>query len=413
MAGSGGRGAVSFRREKYVPAGGPDGGDGGRGGDVVLVADSDDMALTAFRDRRRFAAGNGRPGEGGRRSGHDGATLSLQVPPGTVVRSGEELVADLDRRGAQVVVARGGRGGRGNARFATPTRQAPRAAELGERGERRRLHLELRLIADVGLVGLPNAGKSTLLAALTGARPRIGDYPFTTLHPNLGVADVDGRRLTLADVPGLIEGAHRGAGLGLGFLRHVDRTRVTVHVVDAAQGVDAARNAVATVRNELRAFSPALAERPEVLALNKVDIPGGAAAAAQLQREWPAAVAISAAAATGLDELLRAVLDLVPEEMAPQPAPADGGEHRVYRHAPRRAAPLVTREGDAYRVSGESVERMVQRTDMDSDEAVAVLQARLRRSGVDAALASAGCRTGDTVRIGDVEFTYSDDERGR
>ena len=398
---------MSFRREKYVPAGGPDGGDGGHGGDVVLLADPADTTLTAFRDKRRFAARNGRPGEGGRRTGRDGETLLVRVPPGTLVRAGTELLADLDRPGARVVVARGGRGGRGNARFASATRQTPRAAELGEPGEQRRLHLELRLIADIGLVGLPNAGKSTLLAALTSARPRIGAYPFTTLHPNLGVAEIGGRRLVLADVPGLIEGAHRGAGLGLEFLRHIDRTRAIVHVVDAAQGVDQARAAVATVRAELGAFSTALAARPEVLALNKVDVPEAAAVAEQLRREWPAALAISAAASSGTTQLLAAAAALVPEHE--QPATPATGEHRVYSHRPRRTPPVVTREGDAYRVTGEDVESLVRVTDMDNEEAVARLQSRFRRTGVDAALAAAGCASGDTVRIGDIEFTYSDD----
>ncbi len=406
---------MSFRREKYVPAGGPDGGDGGRGGDVVLVADSDDTTLTWFRDRRRFAAQSGRPGEGGKRSGHDGATLLLHVPAGTLVRDGVRTLADLDARGARTVVARGGRGGRGNARFATSTNQAPRLGELGERGERRRLHLELKLIADVGIVGLPNAGKSTLLRALTGARPRIGAYPFTTLHPNLGVATLDdGRALVLADVPGLIEGAHLGAGLGQEFLRHVERTRALIHLVDASLGAAAAADAVAAIRAELRAFNPALAQRPEVLALNKIDTPDGAAAARELAQRWPGAIAISAIANQGCAELLaRAAIAASRSETPPSVSAAtagEDGEHRVYRHSARRTAPVITREGDAYRVSGASIERAVAMTDMDSDEAVARLQRRMRSGGVDAALAAAGCVDGDTVRIGDIEFTYREAE---
>lgn len=403
---------MSFRREKYVPAGGPDGGDGGSGGDVVVVADSDDMSLTAFREKRSFRAGAGRPGEGGRRSGRAGEDLLLHVPPGTVVRDGGDLIADLDRRGARVVVAHGGGGGRGNARFTTSTRQAPRVSELGEPGERRQVHLELKLIADIGLVGLPNAGKSTLLAALTGAHPRIAGYPFTTLHPNLGVAETAaGRTLLIADVPGLIAGAHDGAGLGTAFLRHLERTRALAHVVDAAAGAEAARAAIEIVDAELRAFSPVLAERRCVLVLNKIDVPEGAEAAAELHRELPAALAISAAGGTGCAELLAALESLVeprPPLAAATEAPAAAPAHREYRHRPR-SAPAVTREGDAFRVRGLAVERLVARTDLGSDESVARLQQRLRRSGVDDALRAAGAGDGDTVRIGASEFTFSEE----
>ncbi|HET9051102.1 MAG TPA: GTPase ObgE, partial [Candidatus Dormibacteraeota bacterium] len=298
---------MSFRHEKYIPEGGPDGGDGGRGGDVIIVADSDDTSLTMFRERRSFRAGAGRPGEGGRRSGRNGDDVVLHVPPGTIVRDGTTLLADLDRRGARIVVAEGGGGGRGNARFATATRQAPRVNELGEHGERRRVHLELKLIADVGLVGLPNAGKSTLLAALTGAHPRIGAYAFTTLHPNLGVAETtSGQTLLIADVPGLIEGAHEGAGLGIGFLRHLERTRVLVHVVDAAGGVDAAREAMRVIDDELRSFSTVLADRPRIVAFNKVDIAEGAATADALAGAAADAFRISAATGDGCAALLEA-----------------------------------------------------------------------------------------------------------
>jgi GTPase len=413
VAGSGGRGAASFRREKYVPAGGPDGGDGGRGGDVVIVADSSDTTLTSFRDKRRFVAPSGRPGEGGRRSGAEGDSLLLHVPPGTVVTEGDMRVADLEREGVRVVVARGGRGGRGNARFASATRQAPRVRELGESGEQRRLRLELKLIADIGIVGLPNAGKSTLLAALTGARPKIAAYAFTTLHPNLGVAELgNGAVLVLADVPGLIEGAHHGAGLGLEFLRHVERTRALIHVVDASQGLDGAIAAVATIDRELRSFNPALAERPQLLALNKIDVPEGAAVALALQDEWPDAQPISAATREGTQALLASAAALAARDTDVQ-AGADGAGddgHHVYRHQTRRTPPIVTRDGDGFRVSGRDIERMVDITDLDNDEAVVRLQRRMRALGVDAALAAAGCTEGDTVRIGAAEFTYTDNE---
>jgi GTP-binding protein len=323
-----------------------------------------------------------------------------------------------------VVVAAGGRGGRGNARFTSSTRQAPRIGELGEPGERRRVHLELKLIADIGLVGLPNAGKSTLLAALTGARPKIAAYPFTTLHPNLGVAELDGgRTVIIADVPGLIEGASHGAGLGLDFLRHLERTRVLVHVVDASQGAEAAQLALAQVNAELRAFSDTLADKPTLLALNKVDIPEGAAAAASLTTAVAGhALPISAATGQGTRELLGAAAELVwrsrAGEAAERAAAAAGSgsgpaePQRIYRQ--RRRGGLgdfaVLREQDAYRVAGADVERAVAMTDLDSDEAVARLQRRLRQAGVDQALRDAGCGQGDTVRIGAAEFDWSDED---
>ncbi|MBV8195565.1 MAG: GTPase ObgE [Candidatus Dormibacteraeota bacterium] len=413
-AGSGGRGAVSFRREKYIPHGGPDGGDGGRGGDVVIVADSTDTTLSQFRERRSFRAGSGRPGEGGRRSGRGGESLVLHVPPGTVLREGDRALADLESAGSSIIVARGGRGGRGNARFATSVRQAPRAGDLGEPGERRQVHLELKLIADVGLVGLPNAGKSTLLAALTGAHPKVADYPFTTLHPNLGVAEVhSGRTLLLADVPGLIEGAHDGAGLGIDFLRHVERTRVLIHVVDISLGIGAARAAIEVVGAELHAFSEHLTERPTLFALNKIDLPGAAGVADSLQDELTAALPVSAVTHQGLDALLRAVESrLTSSGERPSPQIPQQSVHRTYTHRPRAAAPVVTREVDAFRVSGAGIERMVATTDLDNEEAVARLQRRLRRAGVDDALRAAGTAEGDTVRIGESEFTFSDEDAG-
>ncbi len=409
-AGSGGRGAVSFRREKYVPDGGPDGGDGGRGGDVLVVADSTDTTLSGFRERRSFRAEDGRAGGGAKRSGHHGADLTLHVPVGTIVRHGDIVLADLDRPGAVALAARGGRGGRGNTRFATATRQAPRAGELGDPGEQRHLHLELRLIADIGLVGLPNGGKSTLLAALTGAQPKIAAYPFTTLHPNLGVAELEGgHTLVLADVPGLIEGASHGAGLGLEFLRHLERTRTLVHVVDASAGVDAARAALATVRAELEAYSPELAGRPSVIAFNKIDLMEGATAAAELIAEFPGSFEISAQRGDGCRELLLAAAELAGRVIRDAPGPAPLGLHRVYRPRPRRVVTNdVVREDGGFRVVGELVERMVGRIDLENDEAVARLQRKLAAAGVDAALAAAGCREGDTVRIGEAEFTYTD-----
>jgi len=418
VAGGGGRGAVSFRREKHVPAGGPDGGDGGRGGDVVVVADPQMATLGEYQRRRRFAAENGHPGAGAHKHGRNGGGLVLHVPVGTVVQDAAsgELLADLSVAAATVVAARGGRGGRGNARFATATRQAPRYGELGEPGERRRLHLELKLIADIGLLGLPNAGKSTLLAALTSARPTIADYPFTTLSPNLGVAELEGgQAVVVADVPGLIEGAHRGAGLGTDFLRHLERTRVLLHVVDAAEGAVRARVALTTITTELAAFSSELARLPRIVAFNKVDLPEGAATATELAGELPEAHRIAAVTGAGCAALLADAGGLVLQARAlgtSQPA-GRAAAHRVYRQRPERLGDVsVAMEADGYRVMGGAVERAVVMTDLDNDEAVARLQHRLRRAGVDRALAEAGCSEGDTVRIAGVEFLWHDEESG-
>ena len=396
--------------------GGPDGGDGGRGGDVVLVADSTDTTLAGFRERRRFHAADGGAGGKNLRHGASGEHVVLHVPPGTMVRDADtdELIADLDTAGTRLVVGEGGRGGRGNTHFATSTRQTPRIGELGAKGSRRRVHLELKLIADIGLVGLPNAGKSTLLAALTGAHPKIGAYPFTTLHPNLGVADTaEGMTLVIADVPGLIEGAHLGVGLGIDFLRHLERTRALVHLVDATCGPDEVESAIAAVQAELAAFSVDLAAKPQQVALNKSDLLDASARNA-LRARFPDAHLVAAATLGGTDALLESASALVAraraeELMAALAQPGEAGEHRVYRHRSRRPAPAVSREGDAYRVTAEGIERLVAMTDMENDEAVARLQQKLRTSGVDSALAAAGCAEGDTVRIGEIEFIWADD----
>lgn len=310
--GRGGNGVVSFRRERYVPRGGPDGGDGGKGGDVVFVVDENLETLLDFRYRQHLFAVPGGHGEGGRRHGRDGADLLVRVPPGTLVRevSTDELVADLVRSGDRFVAARGGRGGRGNARFATATRQAPRVAERGEPGEERLLQLELRRIADVGVVGYPNAGKSSLLRRISGARPKVADYPFTTKHPVLGVVEVPGAgSFVMADVPGLIEGAHVGAGLGHEFLRHLSRTRLLVHVVDAAgtEGRDPLSD-FRVVDRELAAYDPDLARRARVVAANKVDLPGGKDNALRMREllgpEGYEVLAVSALTGEGVDELV-------------------------------------------------------------------------------------------------------------
>lgn len=321
LAGNGGAGCVSFRREKYVPKGGPDGGDGGRGGSVILRVDPHVRTLLDCREQPRYRAVHGRPGSGNNRTGRDGDDLIVKVPPGTVIRDVEtgEVVVDLLKPGDELVAARGGRGGRGNARFATSTHQAPRRADQGEPGEERRLELELKLIADVGLVGLPNAGKSTLLSRLTRARPKIAAYPFTTLEPNLGIAVLDEERnFVVADVPGLIEGAHEGKGLGLQFLRHLERTRALAYLLDVT-AEDPAGD-LATLERELALHSAALTERPRVVVLTKSDLLAPEdRATAPARAGLPDARLISAHTGEGMRELLDELWQLT----APMVAPAD------------------------------------------------------------------------------------------
>jgi len=326
IAGAGGNGCVSFRREKYVPKGGPDGGDGGRGGSVVLEVDRHVRTLLDCREQPRYRADRGRPGSGNRRSGRDGRDLVVRVPAGTVVRdpASGAVVADLVRPGARHQVARGGRGGRGNAKFATPTHQAPRHAEPGEAGEERWLELELKLIADVGFVGLPNAGKSTLLSRVSRARPRIGPYPFTTLEPHLGIVALDGeRRFVAADLPGLIAGAHEGRGLGHQFLRHIERTRVLLFLVEAS--AEDPVHDLEVLEREVGLHSAALLEKPRCVVLNKADLlPPGERAGAAARLGLPGARLISAQTGEGLGSLLEELWALIaPERTAEAAGPAD------------------------------------------------------------------------------------------
>jgi GTP-binding protein len=411
-AGAGGDGAATFRREAHVPRGGPDGGDGGRGGSIYLRVDVGETTLLSFRYRHQFSATAGGRGERSRRHGKAGDDLYLAVPPGTAVLDAESgaLVADLVAAGQEVMVARGGRGGLGNTHFATATHQAPRHAQKGEPGEERALRLELRLIADVGLVGLPNAGKSTLLAALTAARPKIAAYPFTTLEPNLGVMDLgveDGRRPTIADVPGLIEGASSGAGLGHAFLRHVERTRVLLHVVDGSARDPRWDHEV--IRDELEAHDPALLQKPIVVVFNKLDLSAAADA-------WPAfrdamqeaevpVLAVSAEAGTGLDDLRRAVGDLLPdaEALAEPPEPAGVVVHHLEG---RSDGFVLDREEGMLRVRGRRIERLVAQTNFDNEESAERFQRELVRLGIDDALRKAGVRRGDLVRIGAAELEW-------
>ncbi len=435
QAGDGGDGCLSFRREAHVPKGGPDGGDGGRGGDVVFVCDDSLRDLQSFRRRSHFKAGRGGHGQGALRHGADGETLEIRVPPGTeVLVEADGARHDLVRPGQRAVVARGGSGGRGNKRFAGPTHQTPRFAERGLAGEESWISLQLKLLADVGLVGLPNAGKSSLLSRITRAAPKVAEYPFTTLAPVLGTLQGEERQLVIADIPGLIEGASAGAGLGHDFLAHIERTRMLVHVLDLAplDGTDPAAN-YATVERELELHDPRLARLPRLLALSKadlVDAETGARAVADWSQKLGAEVPvflISSVTRQGLDELAAQLLRQVPplagvsdgaspdtplgaarplgrEEPALSADLDELAEHRVYRPAASRSY-SVERIGDgSFRVSGDAVERLVARYDLDNEEALAHLERRLRGIGVIRALESQGFEPGDDVEIAGVAF---------
>jgi GTPase len=408
--GDGGNGVVSFRREAHVPKGGPDGGDGGRGGDVVLACDPSLRDLSAFRRGAHFKARRGGHGRGSNRHGATPGPLEVPVPPGTVVEDPDRGDRwDLLRGGQQAVVARGGSGGRGNRHFATATRQTPRFAERGLPGEERWLELRLKLLADAGLAGLPNAGKSSLLARLTRARPKVADYPFTTVEPVLGTLERDDRQLVLADIPGLIEGASAGVGLGHEFLAHVERCRVLIHVVDLAplDGSDPAANH-RTVEAELREHGHGLAELPRILCLSKADLLPAPDVDRRV-REWEGRVngpviATSAATGLGLDRLRDAIFERVPAE-APARARADTpATHRVYRPGAGDAFNVDRLGEGAFRVRGPGIERLISRHDVDNEEALRYVEERLRALGVIKALESAGFEPGDDVEIGGVVF---------
>ena len=414
QAGGGGDGCLSFRREAHVPHGGPDGGDGGHGGDVVLVCDDSYRDLQTYKRRAHYKAVRAGHGEGDQRHGANGPVLEIPVPPGTQVASWDGSTHDLVAPGQRVVVARGGAGGRGNKRFATSTRQAPRLAEKGLVGEEGWLDLRLKLLADVGLVGVPNAGKSSLLARMTRAAPKVGAYPFTTLEPVLGTLEGAERQLVIADIPGLIEGASEGAGLGHDFLAHVERTRLLVHVLDLdpADGTDPLANH-ATIEAELRAHDPRLASLPRVLALSKADLvpPGDAAAAAELWREHLGdqvpVIVTSSATGEGLDALAAELLHRVPLVAVAAPAEALGvplAAHKVFRPAAGRGFSVERVDGGVFKVDGDGIVRLLARHDLDNDEALAHVEGRLRRMGVISALEAAGFEPGDDVEIAGVLF---------
>jgi GTPase len=415
-AGNGGDGAATFRREAHVPRGGPDGGDGGRGGSIYLTVDPGETSLRDYRHNHHFKGTPGGRGSGQRQHGKAGHDLVLKVPPGTSIFEEEAggLLGDLVAEQQTLMVARGGKGGLGNTHFATSTHQAPRHAQMGEPGEERWIILELRLIADIGLVGLPNAGKSTLLAALTAATPKIADYPFTTLEPNLGVLDLggdDGRRPTIADVPGLIEGASAGAGLGHAFLRHVERTRILVHMVD---GMDRDPEwSYNIIRDELEAHDPALLAKPMLVAFNKMDEPAASEAWPDFAKARAAqgvpTVAISAARGDGLDDLKANLAALLPDADELSEPPRSEGV--VVHH--------IESVGDSFRVDleegifvvrGKKIERLASQTNFEVEESAERFQRELARLGVDEELRRQGVAPGRTVRIGASELEWEPDD---
>jgi GTP-binding protein len=395
--GDGGAGAVSFRREAHVPKGGPDGGDGGSGGDVYLQADRNVASLLAYRDHPHRRAESGKHGSGGKRHGARGVDLVVSVPEGTQVKTRDgELLADLVRHGDRYLAARGGRGGRGNARFLSNARRAPGFAEQGEYGEEHWLRLEVKLLADAALVGFPNAGKSTLIAAISAAKPKIADYPFTTLEPNLGVVRFRDHEYVVADIPGLIEGAAEGRGLGHEFLRHVERARVLVLLLDLAPIDERSPAEQARVLlDELGRYRPDLLDRPRLVVGSKADV-------ATQELDDPDALVISAVTRQGLDELMGRLGTLIGEARAEEPEP----EPFVLLRPVEEGFTVVRDDDGAWRVSGRGAERVVAMADLTNLEAMEYVQHRLRKMGVERALARAGAREGDTVRIGPVELDY-------
>ena len=412
--GDGGNGIVAFRREKYVPFGGPAGGDGGKGGDVYLVVDTHLNTLVSFRHKVHFKAERGQHGRGKNQTGKSGAVVHVRVPPGTIVRDADtgEFLGDLTQPGQKLLVARGGQGGRGNAAFTSSVNQAPRIAEQGDPGEERWLALELKLIADLGIVGLPNAGKSTLLSVVSAARPKIAAYPFTTLVPNLGVVALDpNTSFVVADLPGLIEGAHEGVGLGHQFLRHAERTRLLVHLLDGASPDPLAD--YETINAELDLYSERLANRPQIVVLNKMDLPDARALWPLVQKalaeQGKEALAISAVTRQGVDELMRRVATLL-QALPREALPLDKEPAAVSPPSPDEDAVSVTfdKEARAWRVRGIRVERAARRTNWQLDEAILRFHIFMESMGVIAVLEEAGVKVGDTVLIGDVELTWED-----
>ncbi|MCS0786563.1 GTPase ObgE [Cytobacillus firmus] len=418
--GDGGNGMVAFRREKYVPNGGPAGGDGGKGANVVFEVNEGLRTLMDFRYQRHFKAPRGEHGMSKNQHGRNAKDMIVKVPPGTVVTDAEsgEVIADLTEHGQKAVIARGGRGGRGNTRFATPANPAPELSEHGEPGQERDVVLELKLLADVGLVGFPSVGKSTLLSVVSSARPKIAEYHFTTIVPNLGMVETeDGRSFVMADLPGLIEGAHSGVGLGHQFLRHIERTRVIVHVIDmaAVEGRDPFEDFL-TINKELKEYNLRLTERPQVIVANKMDMPDAEENLKkfkeQLEEEYPI-FPISALTRQGLRDLLFAVADKLeetPEFPLSHEEEEDTGVHRVlYKHEADQTEFVITRDpAGVFVVSGDAIEKLFKMTDFSRDESVRRFARQLRGMGVDDALREKGAKDGDTVKLLDYEFEFID-----
>ena len=415
-AGRGGNGALSFRREKFVPKGGPDGGDGGKGGDVIIQAVGGIVTLADFEYDRRFQAGHAGHGEGAHRSGLKGEDLIISVPCGTLIRDADDdsILADLVLPGQRFIAAHGGKGGRGNSHFASSSRRAPRFAEKGDAGEERKLNLELKLIADVGLAGFPNAGKSSILSAISGAKPKIAGYPFTTLSPNLGVLAVDDAQVVIADLPGLIEGAHEGKGLGLQFLRHAERTRILLHVIDLSQN-----NPVETfhaLMNEFKEYGADLASRPCIVIGNKIDIEGTEENSRLLEEEAQKLslryMKVSALTGENIPELIKAVAQLVRE--TPELKHEDEDMNQIQElprkkssgRSSREPVRIIRQSDGSFRVEHENFERSVSRINFEHEDALQKFSRLLKALNVEEALEAAGAREGDKVYIGDVEFDF-------
>ncbi|MFB4320996.1 GTPase ObgE [Paenibacillus lautus] len=417
--GDGGDGLIAFRREKYVPEGGPAGGDGGKGGDVIFRVDEGLRTLMDFRYQKHFKAKRGEKGRNKSQHGANAESMIVRIPPGTILTDDDtgEVIGDLTRHGQQVVVARGGRGGRGNIRFATPNNPAPELAENGEEGEERYVTMELKVMADVGLVGFPSVGKSTLLSVVSAAQPKIGAYHFTTITPNLGMVEVgDGRNFVMADLPGLIEGAHEGVGLGHEFLRHVERTRVIIHVVDMAgtEGRDPFED-WQKINDEIRLYNPVLIERPQIVAANKMDMPEAeeylTAFKEKVKEIRPdiEVMPISSLTRQGIQELLYRTIDVlesIPDEPTIEEV-SEVSERKVYKFkAQNDNSFTVTRDNEMYVVHSERIERMLKRMQMNSHDAILKLARTMRHMGIDEELRKRGATEGTIVRIGDFEFEF-------
>lgn len=410
--GDGGNGAVAFRREKYVPLGGPSGGDGGRGADVVFVADEGLRTLVDFRYQRHYKADRGEHGANKGMHGAKAEEKVVRVPVGTVIRDAEsgELIGDMVEAGQRLVVATGGRGGRGNARFASAANKAPRVSEKGEPGEEKWVTLELKLLADVGLVGFPNAGKSTLISRISAAKPKIADYPFTTLVPNLGMVRLpDGDSFVVADIPGLIEGAHQGAGLGHEFLRHIERTSVLIHLVDTAgsEGRDPVQDFY-TINRELAAYNPKLAERPQLVAANKMDVYGAADNLARLKAELQSKYelfSISAVTGEGVQPLLLRAAEML---AAAQPEETPELEAEKITKVTEESRFTIIREDGVFNIKGREIERHYAMTDFNNEDAVKRFLKILKVMGIEKELRIKGAKNGDTVRVGNLEFDFVD-----